>query len=97
MIPPEKHAAAVKALHSLFVSRRNRALNRGDEAAAAFFDHAEYLPALMLEAEDRADAFERHLAEWAADDEDASRALAFYHHTLGEAGQAASPLHKDAA
>ena len=83
MIAPDHVPAALKALHSLLVSRRGEALDRHDREAATFFDAAEYLPALMLEREDRTALFESYLREWAGSDPEACRAYNYYLHELG--------------
>ena len=83
MIAPDHLPAALKALHSLLVSRRNEALDRDDAATATFFDMAEYLPCLMLEADDQTARFESHLRGWAGSDLEACRAYNLYLHALG--------------
>ena len=83
MIAESHTAAALKALHWLFVHQRSLALDRGDREAASYFDQAEYLPALMLEADDRTEFFEQCLREFAGRDPGACAAFNMYQSQLG--------------
>ena len=83
MIAESHTAAALKALHWLFVHQRSLALDRGDRQAASYFDQAEYLPALMQEAEDRTDFFEQCLRSFAGQDIGACAAFNMYLRELG--------------
>ena len=83
MIAPDRTRAALLALNGLFVHQRNLALDRGDREAANYFDQAEYLPCLMLEAADRTELFEETLREMAGQDAGACMAYNRYLRELG--------------
>jgi len=64
MIKEEKLNSSILAIQDLIIRARNLAYeNHSTGALAEFLDGIEYLPALMLEKEDRTDLFELFLGE----------------------------------
>lgn len=64
MVIEEKFNSAILAIQNLIVQARNLAYeNCSTEVLAKLFDDIEYLPALILEKEDRTDFFESYLKE----------------------------------
>lgn len=62
MISPKKQAAALKAIQQLIIFSRKMAYDRvSHEKIAELLDDIEYLPTLILEEEDRTDAFGKYL------------------------------------
>ncbi len=68
MIDPQKQRKAFRAIQGILIAGRSMA-HRGDPHAriAALLDHGEYLPGLVLEAEDRTSTFDEYLAGIAQD------------------------------
>lgn len=63
MVAPEKINSALKAIQHLVILARKMAYDKEDHARiAALLDGTEYLPGLMLEEEDRTEAFREYLA-----------------------------------
>lgn len=64
MVQPEKLNSAILAIQDLVIRARNFAYqNYPHEQLAAFLDGIEYLPALILEKENRTDLFESFLED----------------------------------
>lgn len=62
MIATHKQKKAIQAIHDLMIEARVFAAEeRSHEQLFRFFDHLEYLPALMLEEKDQTIFFEEYL------------------------------------
>jgi len=64
MIDPKKLSAAIRAIQDIIIQARLMAYQQESfEKLAVLLDHAEYLPGLMLEEDDRTQNFADYLAQ----------------------------------